>query len=71
MSFTLTVQQRAQRCRCGRYLAWWTTQHAACCGCMRPSEACPCAPTEDPAEGCHGIDFERIAEPEGQDSECE
>jgi hypothetical protein len=21
---SLTVQQRAQRCRCGRYLAWWT-----------------------------------------------
>ncbi len=42
-----------------------------CCGCMQPSDACPCAPTEDPTEGCHGIDFERIAEPEGQDAECE
>jgi hypothetical protein len=42
-----------------------------CCGCMQPSEACPCQPTDNPAEGCHGIDFQRVREPEGQDSECE
>ncbi len=71
MSLTLTVQQRAQRCRCGRYLAWWTTQHAVCCGWMQPSVGCPCEPTEDPAEGCHSIDFQRVAEPEGQDPACE
>jgi hypothetical protein len=38
---------------------------------MQPSEACACAPTEDPAEGCHRLDFERITEPEVQDPECE
>jgi len=38
---------------------------------MQPSEDCQCGPTEDPAEGCHGIDFERVAESEGQDPECE
>jgi len=65
MSFTLTVQQRLLRCRCGRCLAWWTTKHPMCCGCTQSSEACPCPPTEDPAESCHGIDFQRVAEPEG------
>jgi len=71
MSFTLTVQQRALRCRCSRYLAWSTTEYAVCCGCMQPSEACDCEPTDNPAEGCHGIDFERVREPEGEDPECE
>jgi hypothetical protein len=71
MSFTLTVQQRLLRCRCGRYLAWWTTEHAMCCGCMKPSERCRCRPTADPREGCHAIDLEHIAEPEGEDLECE
>jgi hypothetical protein len=42
-----------------------------CCGCMEPSEACACAPTEDPAEGCHGVDLESVAEPVGEDLECE
>jgi hypothetical protein len=71
MRFTLTVQQRALRCRCGRYLAWSTSQHAAYCRCMRPAEDCACAPTSDPAEGCHRVDFDQIAAPEGQDRECE
>jgi hypothetical protein len=71
MSFTLTVQQRAQRCRCGRYLAWWTIEHSVCCGCMHVPEDCMCAPTDNPAEGCHGIDFERVAEPDGGDPGCE
>lgn len=71
MSFTLTVQQRALRCRCGRYLAWWTIEHAMCCRCMRPSDGCRCAPTENPAEGCYGLGFERVGEPEGEDLECE
>jgi hypothetical protein len=71
MSVTLTVQQRAQRCRCGRYLAWSTAEHATCFGCMRPSEAWPCAPTEDPVEGDHSLDLQQVAEPEGEDPACE
>jgi hypothetical protein len=71
MSFTLTVQHRSQRCRCGRYLAWWTTGHAACCRCMRSSQDCLCAATGDPAEGCNLLDFDRVAEPDGQGPECE
>jgi hypothetical protein len=71
VSITLTVQQRAQRCRCGRYLAWWTTVRATCCKCMRAPEDCPCEPTDTPAEGCLGPDLERVAEPEDEDAECE
>jgi hypothetical protein len=38
---------------------------------MEPSQKCRCRSTDDPAEGCHAIDFERIAEPEDEDPECE
>ena len=69
MCLDLTVQQRTQRCRCGRYLAWWTRTTATCC--MRTPENCTWEPTTDPAEGCHGIDFEHVREPEGEDPECE
>jgi hypothetical protein len=71
MSFTLTVQQRAERCRCNRYLAWWTTVHSVCCGCMCSSQACECEPTDDPAEGCFRIEFSTVRDPEGKDPECE
>jgi hypothetical protein len=66
----LTVQQRAQRCRCRRYLAWWTTEHAVCCRCMRSPDDCRCEPTDDPAEGCLAATFEvPVAEREGDGCE--
>ncbi len=71
MSFTLTVQQRAQRCRSGRYLGLVDPEHARRCGCMRPADACPCAPTEDLAAGCRSLDLQRVAEAEGEDPVCE
>jgi len=73
MLLSLTVQQRAQRCRCGRLLApshrsIGTQQaciaYAVCC--YRPSNACPCEPTKA-AEGCHGLDLEYVHEPEADD----
>jgi hypothetical protein len=67
----LTVQQRAQRCGCGRYLAWWTVEHPVCCRCMASPEACECELATDPAEGCHAINFEHVREPQGEDPECE
>jgi hypothetical protein len=69
MGITLTVQQRAERCRCGRYLAWWTMARATRCKYMRAPEDCPCEPTTTPAEEC--LDLGRVAEPEGEDVECE
>jgi len=38
---------------------------------MQPPDACPCAPTEDPAEGCHRVDLQQVAEPEGEDAAYE
>jgi hypothetical protein len=67
----LTVQQRTARCGCGRYLAWWTLTHPACCGCMDPPETCTCTPTSDPAEGCFSAYLQHAAEPVGEDLECE
>jgi hypothetical protein len=77
---SLTVQQRAQRCRCARLLAWSHRfigiQQACfadpvCCRCFQPSEACPCAPTSEAAEGSHGLDLEHVREPEADDPDCE
>jgi hypothetical protein len=71
MSLTLTVQQRAARCRCSRYLAWWSSVWATCCKCMRAPEDCPCEQTDLPAVECLGVDFEHIRQPEGEDLACE
>jgi hypothetical protein len=77
---SLTVQQRAQRCRCGRLLAWAYravgTQWACladpiCCRCFRPSHRCPCEATSDVAEGCHGLDLAHVHEPEDDNPDCE
>jgi hypothetical protein len=38
---------------------------------MHVPEDCTCAPTDNPAKGCHAVDFERVAEPEGEDPACE
>jgi hypothetical protein len=68
---SLTVQQRAQRCRCGRLLAWsrqWLGTDQACyadplwCRCCRPPNACPCAATSESAEGYHRLDLEHVHE---------
>jgi hypothetical protein len=76
----LTAQQQAQRCLCGRHLAWQVlgarTQDAryadqVCCRCWRSPDACPCTPTEQPAEGCLAIDFSDVAEPDDEEVECE
>jgi hypothetical protein len=76
----LTAQQRAQRCRCGRSLAWQAlgvgTDDAryadpVCCRCWRPPAACPCTPTDQPDEGCLAIEFPEVAEPDDEDAECE
>jgi hypothetical protein len=66
----LTVQQRAQRCTCNRYLAWWTTVHAVCCRCMDPPETCRCEPTSDPAEGCFALALD-VPEVEREGDECD
>jgi hypothetical protein len=67
--FPLTRQQTQQRCQCGRYLAWPSTPtgHAPprCYACMQPAEQCACPPTDQPAEGCLGLDL--LADP----ADCE
>jgi hypothetical protein len=77
---SLTVQQRAQRCRRGRLLAWSYrsvgTERACladpvCCRCFRASQVCPCAPATAAEEGCHGLDLEHVHEPAADDPDCE
>jgi hypothetical protein len=75
MLAVLTVQQQAERCTCGRYLAWPRTRDGFappwCCRCMRPPAGCTCEPTSEPAEGCHAADLGQVAEPLGADPDCE
>jgi hypothetical protein len=71
MASDLTAQQRERRCTFGRYLAWWTLDYATCCGCVRSPQECCCQPTNNPDEGCLGIDFGQVAKPEDEDPECE
>jgi hypothetical protein len=80
LPYHLTAQQQAQRCRCRRHLAWQAlgvgTEDAryadpVCCRCWRSPEACPCAVTEQPDEGCLAIEFSEVAEPDDEDAECE
>jgi hypothetical protein len=76
----LTVQQRMQRCACGRLLAWsyrdlgtdqTSVADPVCCRCFQPSDTCRCAPTGDPAEGCHALDLEQVRKPDADDPDCE
>jgi len=59
--FPLTAQQQAERCGCGRFLAWPRTLEGhgspRCCGCMQLAEQCDCQPTDRSAEGCLGVDL--------------
>jgi len=67
--FPLTTQQQAERCGCGRFLAWPRTQEGhgspRCCRCMQPADQCACQSTRDPDEGCLGAEF--LADP----ADCE
>jgi hypothetical protein len=77
---TLTVQQQAQRCTCGRLLAWAyrdlgtdrpSFADPVCCRCFQQPGSCGCPPATDPAEGCHALDLEQVHEPDATDPECE
>jgi hypothetical protein len=67
----LTVQQETHRCRCGRYLAWWTAAHEVCCRCMQSPAECQCEPTDRPQEGCLSLDRANVRGPDGDDPECD
>jgi hypothetical protein len=80
LPYHLTAQQQAQRCLGGRYLAWQVlgagtqdARHAdpVCCRCWQSPNTCSCTPTDQPDEGCLAIAFSEVAEPDGEDVDCE